>query len=80
MSRSVTLFPNDFISLPSVTSNGFVALEPRTDSKVFASSSWPRVQIVQAIDNEIRLLDSTSEPIFILKNEQKLTELKSILQ
>lgn len=66
----MTLFPNDFISLPSVTSNGFVALEPRTDSKVFASSSWPRVQIVQAIDNEIRLLNSTSEPIFIPKNEQ----------
>ena len=71
VSRSVTLFPNDFISLKASDSNSnFFALEPRTDSKVFASSGWPQVQIIKAIDNEIRLLNNTKEPIFIPRNEQ----------
>ena len=45
-------------------------MEPRTDSKVFASSCWPQVQIIQAVDNEIRLVNNTQDPIFIPKNEQ----------
>ena len=73
-SRSVTLFPNNFISLKTKqnknSSECFVALEPRTDSKVFASSQWPQVQIVKIIDHEIRILNSTTQPIYIPKNEQ----------
>ena len=73
VTRSVTLFPNDFISIPTPNTtfnNSTVALEPRTDSKVFASFCWPRVQITKIIDHEIRLVNNTDHPIFIPKNEQ----------
>ena len=72
VSRSMTLFPNNFISVRTVNipNDSTVALEPRTDSKVFASSNWPQVQIVKVVDREIRLLNTTDEPIFIPKNEQ----------
>ena len=69
----MTIFPNDFISLQisnNVSNDSYVALEPRTDSKVFAVSCWPQVQIVKVVDNEIRIHNSTGEPIFVPKNEQ----------
>ena len=44
-------------------------MEPRTSSKVFASSNWPGAQLLKVIDNEIRLPNTTGEPIFIPKNE-----------
>ena len=69
----MTIFPNDFISLQisnNVSNDSYVALEPRTDSKVFAVSCWPQVQIVKVVDNEIRIHNSTREPIFVPKNEQ----------
>ena len=72
-SRSVTVFPNDFISLTTskeTLGNCVVALEPRTMSKVFMLSQWPPVQTVQAIDNEIRVVNNTDSPIFLPKNEQ----------
>ena len=73
MSRSLTLFPNDFISLKTNKqsfSNCMVALEPRTTSKVYGSFQWPAVQTIQTIDNEIRLVNTTASPIYIPKNEQ----------
>ena len=42
----------------------------RTDSKVFKTAQWPRVQIVNVVDNEIRLLNTTKQPIHVPKNEQ----------
>ena len=39
-------------------------------SKVYASSQWPSVQTIHAMDNEIRIVNTTDSPIFIPKNEQ----------
>ena len=72
-SRSVTLFPNDFISLKTskhTLADGLLALEPRTSSKVFSTCDWPHVQTIQVIDNEFRLVNTTNGPIHIPKNEQ----------
>ena len=73
VSRTVTLFPNDFISLKTTKqslTDCVLALEPRTTSKVYASSQWPPVQTIHAMDNEIRIVNTTDSPIFIPKNEQ----------
>ena len=51
-------------------SNEVVALDPRENSKVVAQSNWPRAQIITAVEGEIRLLNDTSFPIYIPKNEQ----------
>ena len=72
-SRSVTIFPNDFISLKTskhTLADGLLALEPRTSSKVFSTCDWPQVQTIQVIDNEFRLVNTTDGPIHIPKNEQ----------
>ena len=68
----MTLFPNDFVSFSTgkVFGNELVALEPRESSLVVSKASWPSAQIVQAIDDEIRLVNNTLSPIFIPKNEQ----------
>ena len=71
--RSLTLFPKDFISLKvskQTLAYGVLALEPRISSKVFNSAKWPSVQTIQAVGNELRLVNSTGSPIFIPKNEQ----------
>ena len=44
-------------------------MEPRTSSKVFRNSNWPTVQTLSVIDNEIRLVNDTAEPIYIPKND-----------
>ena len=49
--------------------NSIVALEPRTSSKVFASSHWPHRHTTKIVDSEIRLVNSTDSPIYIPKNE-----------
>ena len=71
-SRAITLFPNEHISLS--TGNQFVdefaALEPRDVSQTVSRTSWPPVQIVPVINNEIRIVNNTSDPIHIPKNEQ----------
>ena len=71
----MTVFPNDFLTLTldnpvKYTSVcNVVAVEPRVNSKVFSSSCWPEAQNVTVVDNEIRLLNRTNQPIFIPKNE-----------
>ena len=72
MSCTVTLFPNDFISIKTTKNslnNSVVALEPRTSSKVYNSTNWPCVQTTKVIDNEIRIVNDTGAPIHIPKNE-----------
>ena len=39
-------------------------------SHVVTKTNWPPVQIVKVIDNEIRIVNNTSNPIHIPKNEQ----------
>ena len=71
----MTVFPNDFLSLKLDNPAKYtpvcnvVAVEPRVNSKVFSSSRWPEAQTVSVVDNEIRLLNRTNQPIFIPKNE-----------
>jgi hypothetical protein len=69
---SITIFPNEFVSLSSGSTfnNEYVALDPRESSKVVSTNDWPQAQIVRVIDNEIRLVNNTSNPIYIPKNEQ----------
>ena len=50
--------------------NEIVALDPRESSKVVLMSDWPQVQMIQVVDNEIRLVHNTHNPIHIPKNEQ----------
>ena len=71
--KAVTVFPNDFISLP-ITNKQFdeniLALEPRLSSKTCSTFGWPSVRMVNVIDNEIRVVNDTCFPIHIQKNEQ----------
>ena len=71
-SHSITIFPNDYLSLSTGNSfgNEFVALDPRESSNVVSMTNWPKVQIIKIIDNEIRLTNDTDYPIHVPKNEQ----------
>ena len=62
--------------------NATWALEPQYDSpvnqKAKTSTGWPMVQKICAVDNNIRLLNSTSEPIMLCNNEHT-GQVRSIL-
>ena len=71
--KAVTVLPNEFLSLPMSENKLFddkiVALEPRATSKTYLSTSWPPAQLVSVVDNEIRIVNKTLNPIHIPKNE-----------
>ena len=46
-----------------------LALEPRFTSKIYLDNQWPSARMVSVIDNEIRILNDTQNPIHIPKNE-----------
>ena len=46
-----------------------VALEPRSLSKTYSSTDWPPAQLINVVDNEIRIVNKTQNPIHIPKNE-----------
>ena len=74
---NTTLWPGDFIELevPDVYSpDTALAVEPRTISATNQftkpTTVWPSPYITEAVAGKIRLINSSSEPRFLRKNEQ----------
>ena len=68
---SRTIFPAEYLDIPidDTFRDQLVTIEPRVDSVTFRSFEWPRPQLVQAVGTEIRLINDTSSPIFVPKND-----------
>ena len=46
-----------------------MSLEPRITSKVYSSTEWPTIQLLQVVDNEVRLPNLSKTPIYLPKND-----------
>ena len=46
-----------------------MAVEPRSDSRTFRAANWPSLQFAPVSDGTIRLMNNTSAPIQISKND-----------
>ena len=73
---STTVWPGTFLEVDAPTnlpSDTHLAIEPRPDSascRPFKSShAWPQPTILASVGGKIRLVNSSSEPIVIIKND-----------
>ena len=78
------LLPGDFIDLPTpkdVAPDGTWALEPRLDAPSNAEAdvnkAWPIPQVVQSVDNSIRVVN-TSDDIITLKKHEHICQIHDI--
>jgi hypothetical protein len=85
-SRQTVLMPGDFIDLPLPTSfdpDTTCAIEPRLDSPsnqdVKFQQVWPPAQEVISVGSNIRLLNSTQDPVLLKKNEH-FCQVRSVSQ
>lgn len=68
---SVVLFPNDSVNIQAdaTFNDHVVALEPRRDSVTFRTSKWPSHHLTTVCEGTIRLINNTTSPIRISKND-----------
>lgn len=76
--RPSTVLPGESIMLdiPKFMDEKFVALEPRTDSKTYDTSRWPRPQITPVVDGKISLTNYTNSAIR-LKNSDHFCQIRN---
>ena len=56
-----------------------VAIEPPTDSKTYIESNWPSVQLTRVVGDELKVVNNSSEPIHLKKNEH-FCEIRTTLE
>ncbi len=73
--QNQVIMPGEFfdVSIPDAPADRVWAVEPRVDCHVNKGkpddSTWPQPQVVQAVDDSIRLVNSENDPIYIKKNQ-----------
>ena len=70
--KATTIWPGDFVELDTPTElegDCVLAVEPRIDMSPPGTRNWPQPHILESVGRKIRLLNDTSEPQQLKKND-----------